>query len=35
MVFYFRMATGMIEFVLTRGRAYRCVPCDYKACDGP
>ena len=25
MVFYFRMATGII--VLTRGRAYRCVPC--------
>ena len=29
MVFYFRMATGMIGFVLTRGRAYRCVPCGY------
>ena len=29
MVFYFRMATGMIEFMLTRGRAYRCVPCGY------
>ena len=23
------MATGMVQFVLTRGRAYRCVPCGY------
>ena len=23
------MATGMLEYVLKRGRAYRCVPCAY------
>ena len=24
------MATGQLQFVLTRGRAYRCVPCGYE-----
>ena len=28
-MYHFSMATGQLQYILSRGRAYRCIPCGY------